>query len=54
METTGTTFEQVAMFAETWGLVYLSVLFVCVLVYALRPGAKKKFQDAAQIPFKED
>ncbi|MAN78935.1 MAG: CcoQ/FixQ family Cbb3-type cytochrome c oxidase assembly chaperone [Rhodospirillaceae bacterium] len=54
MQTTGTEFEQVAMFAQTWGLVYLTVMFAGVLIYALRPGARKKFQDAAQIPFKED
>ncbi|MAO54273.1 MAG: CcoQ/FixQ family Cbb3-type cytochrome c oxidase assembly chaperone [Rhodospirillaceae bacterium] len=48
------TFEEAAMFAETWGLVYLAVMFAAVLIYALRPSAKKKFQDAAQIPFKED
>tara|TARA_X000001316_G_scaffold6901_1_gene1704 strand:- start:429 stop:578 length:150 start_codon:yes stop_codon:yes gene_type:complete len=47
-------YETIAAFSKTWGLVYLVVLFVGVLVYALRPGAKKKFQDAAQIPFKED
>tara|TARA_R110000868_G_scaffold124740_1_gene329574 strand:- start:646 stop:795 length:150 start_codon:yes stop_codon:yes gene_type:complete len=47
-------FEAVAMFSKTWGLVYLVALFVGVLIYAFRPGAKKKFQDAAHIPLKED
>tara|TARA_R110000796_G_scaffold175554_4_gene292599 strand:- start:385 stop:534 length:150 start_codon:yes stop_codon:yes gene_type:complete len=47
-------YETIAAFSKTWGLVYLVVLFVGVLVYALRPSARKKFQDAAQIPFKED
>lgn len=47
-------FETISYFAQTWGLVYLFVLFVGVLIYALRPGSSKKFQDAAQIPFKED
>lgn len=48
------TFQDVSAFAQTWGLVYLFILFVGVLIYALRPGTKAKFQDAAQIPFKED
>jgi len=48
------TFEKAAYFAQTGGLVYLVILFACVLVYAFRPGARQKFQDAAQIPFKED
>ena len=48
------THESISHFAQTWGLVYLVVLFLGVLVYAFRPGAKKKFDDAARIPLKED
>ena len=48
------TFQDVSYFAQTWGLVYLVILFIGMLIYALRPGAKKKSEDAAQIPFKED
>ncbi len=48
------TFEDVSYFAQTWGLVYLIILFIGVLFYVLRPSAKKKFEDAALIPFKED
>lgn len=48
------TYESVSEFAQTWGLVYLVVLFAGVLVYALRPGAQKKFDHAANIPLKED
>ena len=47
-------FEQVSYIAQTWGLLYLFVLFVGMLIYALRPSARKKSDDAAQIPFKED
>ena len=47
-------YETLAHFAQTWGLVYMLVLFVGVLVYALRPGSTKKFDDAARIPLKED
>ncbi|MBT5110026.1 MAG: cbb3-type cytochrome c oxidase subunit 3 [Rhodospirillaceae bacterium] len=48
------TFESVSVFSQTWGLVYLIVLFLGVLIYALRPSARKKFEDAAAIPFKEN
>ena len=48
------TFDSVSRFAQTWGLIYLLAMFVVVLVYAMRPGAKKKFEDAARIPLKED
>jgi len=47
-------YEETVYFAKTWGLVYLVILFVGVLIYALRPGAKRKFEDAAHIPLKED
>ena len=48
------TFGTVSHFAQTWGLIYLIILFIGMLVYVMRPGAKKKFEDAANIPFKED
>lgn len=48
------TFETVSVFAQTWGLVFLVVMFVAALVYALRPSARKTFDAAAQIPLKED
>ena len=47
-------FAGVNYFAQTFGLFFLIAMFVVVLIYALRPGARKKFHDAAQIPFKED
>jgi len=48
------TFETVSVFAQTWGLVFLVVMFAVAMLYALRPGASKLFKDAAQIPLKED
>jgi cytochrome c oxidase cbb3-type subunit IV len=48
------TFENVSVFSQTWGLIYLVVLFLGVMIYALRPSAQKKFDDAASIPFKEN
>ncbi len=47
-------FQDVSVFAQTWGLLYLVMLFAGAMFYALRPGAKKQFDDAAQIPLKED
>lgn len=41
-------------FADSWGLIYLFVLFVGVVIFLLRPGARQKADDAAQIPFRED
>ena len=47
-------YATIAAFAKSWGLVYLMVLFAGVLVYALWPRNKAKFDNAAQIPLKED
>ena len=47
-------YSQVSYFAQTWGLVYLVVLFAGMLIYALKPSSRKKFEDAAQIPLRED
>lgn len=48
------TYIEIAMFAKTWGLVYLLILFAGAMVYAFRPGSAKKFRDAAHVPLKED
>lgn len=47
-------YETASAFAQTWGLVYLVVLFVAVLVYALRPGNRKTFEAAARRPLEDD
>lgn len=47
-------YETFSAFARTYGLVYLSILFVAVLGYALWPRNKKKFDAAARIPLRED
>ena len=48
------TYESFRHFADSWGLVYMVVIFLVVVVMVLRPGAKKQADDAAQIPFHED
>lgn len=40
--------------ADSWGLLYLVVLFVGVIFFTFRPGSKKQAEDIALIPFKED
>lgn len=47
-------YTAVAGFAQTWGLVYFVVIFAIVVAYVLWPKNKKHFDDAAQIPFRED
>ncbi|PHQ66561.1 MAG: CcoQ/FixQ family Cbb3-type cytochrome c oxidase assembly chaperone [Sneathiella sp.] len=47
-------YQTMSAFSQSYGLLYLFSIFIIVLVYALWPRNKKKFDDAAQIPFKED
>jgi len=47
-------YQTMSQIAETWGLVYMLVLFAGVLVYALRPKSKAKFERHARIPLNED
>jgi len=47
-------YETVSHFAQTWGLVYLVLLFAGVLAYALWPKNAEKFKKAARMPLEED
>ncbi|WP_436642577.1 cbb3-type cytochrome c oxidase subunit 3 [Microbaculum sp. FT89] len=47
-------YERLAQFAQTWGLVYFVILFLIVLVYALWPRNKERFDEASKIPLRED
>jgi cytochrome c oxidase cbb3-type subunit 4 len=47
-------YEEMRAFAASFGLIYLIVLFVGVLVYALWPGNKRTFERAARLPLRED
>ncbi len=47
-------YDSVADFAATWGIVYFVIMFLGVLVYALNPKSQKTFDEAAQIPLREE
>ncbi len=46
-------YETLARFAQTWGLIIFIVAFALVLIYALNPRNKAKFDEAKNIPLKE-
>lgn len=48
------TYQMLASFAQTWGLVYFVAVFLAVLIYALWPSRRKQFDEAARIPLRED
>lgn len=48
------TYQAATHFAQTWGMALLIILFVGVLVYALWPGNRDKFNRAAQTPLADE
>ncbi|WP_339761397.1 cbb3-type cytochrome c oxidase subunit 3 [uncultured Hoeflea sp.] len=48
------TYTAMRHFADSWGLVFMFAVFVGVVLFLLRPGARKAADEAAQIPLKED
>ncbi|MEX6506781.1 cbb3-type cytochrome c oxidase subunit 3 [Jiella sp. M17.18] len=47
-------YQAMRAFADSWGLVAMALFFIAVLVFVVRPGARRSADDAAAIPFKED
>lgn len=47
-------YNEVLVFARSWGLVYLIVMFVGILGWTFWPSNRRRFDDAASIPLKED
>jgi cytochrome c oxidase cbb3-type subunit IV len=44
------TYFDLAVFSKTWGMIFLIVLFLSAVTYALWPSNKNKFSKAAQMP----
>ena len=49
-----TTYEMLAQFAQSAGTIYFFLLFLAVLAYAFWPANRKRFDDAARMPLRED
>lgn len=47
-------YHSMRAFADSWGLLYMTVVFVAVVLWTFRPGSRKAGNDAANIPFRED
>lgn len=48
------TYQAVSEFSRSGGLVFLMLLFGAVVVYALWPANKQRFDRASRIPLNED
>ena len=47
-------YETLRHFADSWGLLALTLLFVGIVVFVFRPGARRKYDENAKIPLRED
>lgn len=48
------TYEAARHFADSWGLLFMCLVFLTLIGWALRPSARKYYEDAAHIIFDED
>ena len=48
------TYQTLSHFAQTGGVLYFFALFSAVLVYALWPSNRTRFDAAARLPLSED
>ena len=48
------TYTAMRHFADSWGLLFMAVFFVGVVLFAFRPGSRNSAAEAAQIPLKDD
>jgi cytochrome c oxidase cbb3-type subunit IV len=47
-------YEALRHFADSWGLLLLTLVFLIVLVWINRPGSRDLYRSQAEIPFKHD
>jgi cytochrome c oxidase cbb3-type subunit IV len=47
-------YEAWRSFAASWGLGFFTILFFVALFWTLRPSRRAEFDEAAQIPLRED
>ena len=47
------TYESMRQFADSWGLLFMVILWFSFALWVFRPGAKKYHEDAANMIFDE-
>ncbi len=48
------TYTALRQFADSWALLFLFLFFGAVILWVLRPGSGKTYQDTADIPFRHE
>ncbi len=46
-------YETLRHMADSWGLVFLTSVFVFVVLFSFRRGTRQKYRDAANIPLRD-
>jgi cytochrome c oxidase cbb3-type subunit 4 len=41
-------------FADSWGLLAMTLFFIGTVLFAFRPGSRKTAEEAASIPLKDE
>jgi cytochrome c oxidase cbb3-type subunit 4 len=47
-------YEKLRHFADSWGLLIMTLFFLSALLWAVRPGSRSRYSDQSEIPFKHD
>ncbi len=47
-------YETLRHFADSWGLLALVLIFLGIIGFVWRPGARAHYDDAAAVPFRHD
>lgn len=48
------TYSLLREFADSWMLLFLFAFFIGVVIWVFRPGARKTYEDTANIPFRHE
>ncbi len=46
-------YETLRNMADSWGLVFLTAVFVFVVLFSFRRGSRQQYRDAANIPLRD-
>ena len=48
------TYSILRQFADSWGLLAMTLMFLGIILWALRPGSRAVYRDTAAIPFRHE
>lgn len=48
------TYTALRIFADSWGLLGMTLFFIGAVIFAFRPGSRAKADEAARIPLEEE